>query len=143
MATSNASGRGIVLSRLSKSYGQVHAVRSLDLAIAPGETVALLGPNGAGKTTTIDMMLGLTRPDAGSVSLFGMSTSEAVRAGAVGGMLQTGSLVQYLSVRELVAMVASLYPHPLDVDDALRLTGTAEFADRRTTKLSGGQTQRV
>jgi len=48
MATSNASGRGIVLSRLSKSYGQVHAVRSLDLAIAPGETVALLGPNGAG-----------------------------------------------------------------------------------------------
>ena len=58
-------------------------------------------------------------------------------------MLQTGSLVQYLSVRELVDMVASLYPHPLDVDDALRLTGTAEFADRRTTKLSGGQTQRV
>jgi len=46
-------------------------VRSVDLAIAPGEAVALLGPNGAGKSTTIDMVLGLTRPDSGSVSLFG------------------------------------------------------------------------
>jgi ABC-2 type transport system ATP-binding protein len=62
MSNGNASGGGVVLSRLSKSYGQVRAVASIDLAIAPGETVALLGPNGAGKTTTIDMVLGLARP---------------------------------------------------------------------------------
>jgi ABC-2 type transport system ATP-binding protein len=68
----------------------------VDLAIAPGETVALLGPNGAGKTTTIDMVLGLTRPDSGSVSLFGMSPAQAVAAGVVGGMLQTGSLTTVL-----------------------------------------------
>jgi ABC-2 type transport system ATP-binding protein len=111
--------------------------------IAPGETVALLGPNGAGKTTTIDMVLGLTRPDSGSVSLFGMPPAKAVAAGAVGGMLQTGSLIEYLSVRELVTMVASVYPRPLAVDEALRLSGAAEFADRPTTKLSGGQVQRV
>src|SRR5580692_5598609 len=143
MATGNASGKGIVLSRLSKAYGQVRAVRSLDLAIAPGETVALLGPNGAGKSTTIDMVLGLSRPDSGSISLFGMSPPAAVAAGVIGGMLQTGSLVEYLSVRELVTMVASLYPRPLEVDRVLRLTGAAEFAGRRTNKLSGGQTQRV
>src|ERR1700722_1869659 len=142
MAPSNASGRGIVLSRLSKSYGQVHAVRSLDLAIAPGETVALLGPNGAGKTTTIDMMLGLTRPDSGSISLFGMSPPAAVAAGAIGGMLQTGSLVEYLTVTELVTMVASLYPRPLEVGRGLRPAGGAGVAGRRTNKLSGGQTQR-
>ena len=71
MAHHNAQAGGIVLSRLSKSYGQVRAVRSIDLTITAGETVALLGPNGAGKTTTIDMMLGLTRPDAGTVSVFG------------------------------------------------------------------------
>ena len=136
-------GAGIVLSHLSKSYGKVHAVRSVDLAIDAGQTVALLGPNGAGKTTTIDMVLGLARPDAGTVSVFGMSPATAVRNGLVGGMLQTGSLVQNLSVRELVTMVASLYPRPLDVEDVLRLTGTAEFADRQTMKLSGGQTQRV
>ena len=56
---------GIVLSKLTKSYGAVRAVRGIDLEIAAGETVALLGPNGAGKTTTIDMMLGLARPDVG------------------------------------------------------------------------------
>jgi len=89
------------------------------------------------------MVLGLTRPDQGTVTLFGTSPAEAVRAGEVGGMLQTGTPVQYLDVRELITMVASLYPHPLDVDRVLKLTGTAEFARRPTTKLSGGQTQRV
>ena len=72
-----------------------------------------------------------------------MSPSEAAAAGVVGGMLQTGSLVDYLSVRELVTMVASLYPRPLAVDEALALSGCAAFADRRTRKLSGGQAQRV
>ena len=142
MSTVTTSG-GIVLSRLTKSYGEVHAARSIDLTIAPGETVALLGPNGAGKSTTIDMMLGLTRPDSGTVSLFGMSPVEAAAAGVVGGMLQTGSLIEHLRVRELVTMVASLYPRPLAVDDALALSGSADLADRWTTKLSGGQTQRV
>src|SRR3984957_5987878 len=102
MTTSHAPGGGIVLSRLSKSYGAVRAVRSIDLVIAPGETVALLGPNGAGKSTTIDIVLGLTRPDSGEVSLFGLPPSEAVAAGIVGGMLQTGSLFQNLRVREVI-----------------------------------------
>jgi ABC-2 type transport system ATP-binding protein len=143
MVSSNNHGAGVVLSRLTKSYGQVRAVRGIDLTIAPGETVALLGPNGAGKTTTIDMVLGLTRPDSGSVSLFGMSPSAAVAAGRVGGMLQTGALIEYLTVREVVTMVASVYPRPLPVDDVLRLTGAAAFAGQRTNNLSGGQTQRV
>jgi ABC-2 type transport system ATP-binding protein len=143
MTLRNTTDSGIVLTHLSKSYDQVHAVRSLDLTIAPGETVALLGPNGAGKSTTIGMLLGLTRPDAGTVSLFGMSPAEATAAGVVGGMLQTGSLIEYLTVAEVVTMVASLYPDPLAVPDALALSGASEFADRRTNKLSGGQAQRV
>jgi ABC-2 type transport system ATP-binding protein len=143
MPTATRSGGGIVLSHLSKSYGAVRAVNSVDLEIAPGETLALLGPNGAGKSTTIDMVLGLTRPDSGTVSLFGMSPSRAVAAGVVGGMLQTGSLIDHLRVRELVTMVASLYPRSLEVDAVMRLTGISELADRLTTKLSAGQTQRV
>ena len=134
---------GIVLKHLSKSYGGVPAVRSLDLAIAPGETVALLGPNGAGKTTTIDMMLGLTRPDQGTVSVFGVPPAEAVQAGWIGGMLQTGAPLDHLRVRELIALTASYYPAPLEVDDVLRLTGADAFAGQWTTKLSGGQAQRV
>src|SRR5581483_2495811 len=95
------------------------------------------------KSTTIDMLLGLLRPDAGTVSVFGRSPSEAIAAGAVGAMLQTGSLIRDLSVRELVSMVAALYPTPLPVDELLELTGVAALADRRTQKLSGGETQRV
>jgi ABC-2 type transport system ATP-binding protein len=143
MVTSEARNSGVRLTDLTKSYGDVKAVRGVNISIRPGETLALLGPNGAGKSTTIDMMLGLTRPDSGTVTLFGSSPADAVQAGVVGGMLQTGSLLGYLSVRELVVTVASLYPHPLDVSEVLRLTGTTEFADRPTTKLSGGQTQRV
>lgn len=58
-------------------------------------------------------------------------------------MLQTGSLLEYLSVRELLEVVASLYPRPLGVDEVLDATGTSGFASSRTTNLSGGQTQRV
>jgi ABC-2 type transport system ATP-binding protein len=143
MLDSKVSTGGIVLSRLSKSYRDVRAVRSVDLEIAPGETVALLGPNGAGKSTTIDMVFGLTRPDQGSISIFGQSPTAAVRAGRVGGMLQSGSPLDHLKVRELVDLMASYYPSPLPTRDVLRLTGAAEFAEQQTTKLSGGQAQRV
>lgn len=134
---------GVVLTGLHKSYGSVKAVRGVDLAVPPGQTVAILGPNGAGKSTTIDLMLGLAQPDAGGVSLFGMAPAAAVAAGSVGGMLQAGSLIRDLSVRELVEMVASLYPRPLPVDEVLATTGTTDVADRRTHRLSGGQSQRV
>jgi ABC-2 type transport system ATP-binding protein len=123
--------------------GPVRAVRGIDVTISRGETVALLGPNGAGKSTTIDMILGLARPDAGHVSVFGRSPSDAVKAGLVGGMLQTGALIRGLSARELVAMVASLYPDPLDIDEVLELAGLTDAAEQRTEKLSGGQTQRA
>jgi ABC-2 type transport system ATP-binding protein len=128
---------------LSKSYGSVQAVRGIDISIDAGETVALLGPNGAGKSTTIDMILGLAEPDAGEVSVFDGTPNAAVDAGLVGAMLQTGALIRDLSVRELVDMVASLYPSPLPVAEALQLTGLADLADQRTQKLSGGETQRV
>jgi ABC-2 type transport system ATP-binding protein len=134
--------RGIVKSWRSAA-GPVHAVRGVDVTIARGETVALLGPNGAGKSTTIDMLLGLAEPDAGTVSVFGMRPSAAVEAGAVGAMLQIGMLLRDLTVRELVTMMASLYPAPMAVDDVLELAGIAELAGQRTNRLSGGQTQRV
>jgi ABC-2 type transport system ATP-binding protein len=138
---------GIVLSELTKSFrspeGLVHAVRGIDITIAPGETVALLGPNGAGKSTTIDMLLGLLPPDGGSVSLFGRPPAESIKLGAIGAMLQTGSLIRDLSVRELVTMMAALYSNPMPVDEVIDLTGIGDIQRRRTQKLSGGQTQRV
>jgi ABC-2 type transport system ATP-binding protein len=133
----------IAVTGLRKSYGGRTVVDGISLSIARGETVAILGPNGAGKTTTLDMVLGLTRPDSGGIALFGRPPARAVAAGMVGGMLQTGSPIEYLTVRELLGMIASLYPRPLPVDRVLRLAGATEFAGRPTNKLSGGQAQRV
>ena len=134
---------GIALTNLHKNYGEVQAVRGINLTIAPGEIVALLGPNGAGKSTTIDMMLGLSDPSRGSVTVFGLEPGEAVARGAIGAMLQTGALIRDLTVRELLRMVASLYPAPLGVDDVLESSAITDIADRRTQSLSGGQSQRV
>jgi ABC-2 type transport system ATP-binding protein len=138
---------GIRLSGLAKTFkspdGPVRAVRGVDLTITPGETVALLGPNGAGKSTTIDMLLGLLAPDAGTVELFGMTPDRAIAAGAVGAMLQVGGVIADLTVRELLTMMASLYPNPLGVDEVVELTRIGDLVARKTTKLSGGQTQRL
>jgi ABC-2 type transport system ATP-binding protein len=140
-------GAAIEIQGLVKTYrgpqGPVRAVRGIDISIAEGETVALLGPNGAGKSTTIDTMLGLTHPDGGAVSLFGRTPREAVDRGMVGGMLQTGELIRDLSVRELIQVMASIYPDPLDVDEVIHIAGLQEAAGQRTQKLSGGQTQRA
>ncbi|MDY7106701.1 MAG: ABC transporter ATP-binding protein [Actinomycetota bacterium] len=128
---------------LVRSHGAVTAVQGIDLHLGAGETVALLGANGAGKSTTIDLLLGLAEPDAGTVTVVGLPPRRAVAAGKVGGMLQSGWLIRHLTVREVVTMVASLYPAPLDVDTVLARTGTAALASRRTGTLSGGQAQRV
>jgi ABC-2 type transport system ATP-binding protein len=146
-AASTASGTAISLDGLAKTFrspqGPVHAVRGIDVSVSAGETVALLGPNGAGKSTTIDMLLGLLPPDAGGVSLFGLAPREAINRGMIGAMLQTGELVRDLSVRELVTMMASLHERPLDPDEPLELAGLTSIADRRTQRLSGGETQRA
>ena len=138
---------GIELRALEKSFrtpaGVVRAVQGVDVSVAEGETVALLGPNGAGKSTTIDILLGLQTPDSGTVSLFGSEPSRAVAAGRVGAMLQTGGVLRQLTVRELVTMMAALYPQPLDVDETLAIARIEQLASRRTEKLSGGETQRV
>lgn len=136
-------GTAVELHALRKSYGSVVAVDGIDLTVPRGQVVALLGPNGAGKSTTIDLLLGLGRPDGGSARLFGAEPAEAMASGQVGVMLQTGGVIQGLTVRELVSMMASLYAEPLPVGQVLSLTGLTEVADQEAIKLSGGQTQRV
>ena len=145
--TPAANGVGISLRGLVKTFhaprGSVRAVRGIDVEIGVGETLALLGPNGAGKSTTIDMLLGLQRPDRGEVALFGSSPEAVIAAGRVGAMLQVGELLRDVWVRELVEMMASVYPSPLGIDEVLALTGIDAIADQRTQRLSGGESQRV
>jgi ABC-2 type transport system ATP-binding protein len=121
----------------------LRAVDGIDLDIHRGEIVALLGPNGAGKTTTLDMVLGLTNPTDGDVSVFGRSPRQAVRAGMVSAVLQSGGLLRDLTVRETVTLVASTFPDALPVDAVLERAGIANLARRRVSKCSGGEQQRL
>ncbi|SBT65044.1 ABC-2 type transport system ATP-binding protein [Micromonospora sediminicola] len=131
------------LAGLTKTFGPVTAVDGLSLRITPGEVVAFLGPNGAGKTTTVDMLLGLARPDAGTVRLFGGTPADAVRLGRVAAVMQTGGLLKDLTVAETVRMTAHFYGHTRPVTEVLERAGIAEIADRPVGRCSGGQQQRL
>ncbi|CAM5440570.1 ABC transporter ATP-binding protein [Streptomyces canus] len=133
----------VAFDQVSKAYGEVRAVDGLSLTLRPGETVALLGPNGAGKSTSLDLLLGLKQPDSGSVRLFGTTPREAIVAGRVGAMLQSGGLMDEVTVAELVRLACDLHPKPYQANDVLVRAGIAQIADRKVNKLSGGQAQRV
>ncbi|GAA3975792.1 ABC transporter ATP-binding protein [Streptomyces plumbiresistens] len=133
----------VAFDQVSKGYGSVRAVDGLTLALHPGETVALLGPNGAGKSTTLDLLLGLRNPDSGSVRVLGTTPREAIVAGRVGAMLQSGGLMDEVTVAELVRLACALHPRPYRPSDVLSRAGISQLADRKVNKLSGGQAQRV
>ena len=128
-------------------------LRDVDLAIRPGEFVALAGPNGGGKTTLLRLVLGLEKPLAGSVLLFGQSGHAARRAGRVGYLAQRSTLAVGVpaTVREVVSAGtvrtggAGLLGRPdrAAVDDAIARVGLASDATRPLRALSGGQQQRA
>ncbi|MFJ7177304.1 ABC transporter ATP-binding protein [Streptomyces massasporeus] len=133
----------VAFDQVSKAYDAVRAVDGLTLDLSPGQTVALLGPNGAGKSTTLDLLLGLKKPDSGTVRLFGTSPRDAIVAGRVGAMLQSGGLMDEVTVAELVRLACDLHPKPYRPSEVLSRAGIAQLADRKVDKLSGGQAQRV
>lgn len=131
------------LRNVSKRYESVVAVKDLTLQVEPGEIVAFLGPNSAGKTTTIDMILGLARPDGGTIQVYERAPHQAVEQGMVSAVMQTGGLLKDFSVAETVAFTASLYPSPRPVREVLERAGIAAIGDRRVAKCSGGEQQRL
>ena len=137
----------IRLRGVTKTFGSgseaKHAVAGLDLDIGTGEIVALLGPNGAGKTTTLDMVLGFTEPTGGTITVFGKTPAEAVRAGRVSAVLQTGGLLRDLKVIETVELVASLHAAPLRISEVLERAGIEAIANNKVQECSGGEQQRL
>jgi ABC-2 type transport system ATP-binding protein len=131
------------LRKVTKKFGPVIAVDDLTLQIEPGEIVAFLGPNGAGKTSTIDMILGLSHPTSGAVSVYGGKPEDAIARGRVSAVMQTAGLLKDLTIKETVRLTATLFRHSRPVNEVLARAGIAEIGDRLVGKCSGGQQQRL
>lgn len=128
---------------VSKQYGLLVALQSIDLTVPRGETIAILGPNGAGKTTAVSLILGLRSPTSGSLSILGGSARNLATRSRIGAMLQTSGIPEYLHVNEAIALFRSYYPKPMPAATLLGLCGLEEKANSRIARLSGGQLQRL
>jgi ABC-2 type transport system ATP-binding protein len=130
---------------LRKSYGDVEAVRSIDLHVDRGEVFAMLGPNGAGKTTTAEILEGYRARTDGSVSVLGHDPARRERAlkERIGIVLQSTGIDPFLTVTETIEMYAGYYPSRRPTDEVIRVVGLEEKRGTRVNKLSGGQQRRL
>jgi ABC-2 type transport system ATP-binding protein len=130
---------------LFKSYGDLEAVRDVDLEVKRREIFAFLGPNGAGKTTTVEVLEGYRKRDAGQVSVLGADPADA-EAGwrqRIGIVLQECNMQPELTVRESLQLYAGYYESPRSVAETIELVGLEAAADQRAGRLSGGQQRRL
>jgi ABC-2 type transport system ATP-binding protein len=131
------------LQQVSKQYGLVKALQSVDISIKAGELLALLGPNGAGKTTAVKLLLGLAKPNTGRVSVFGADPTMPQTRLRIGTMLQVGRVPETLRVREHIDLFRSYYASPLPESDVMAAAGLQGIENRLFGELSGGQRQRL
>ena len=135
----------IVVRGLRKQFPKVLAVAGVDLNVVSGEVYGLLGPNGAGKTTTLEMIEGLTPPDAGEIEISGLNwrdNAQQIRA-RIGVQLQATSLYNKITPREALDLFGSYYPKRRSTDELLELVQLKDKADAYHVTLSGGQAQRL
>jgi ABC-2 type transport system ATP-binding protein len=141
-------GSAISIRGAKKSFGQLVAVKSLDLEVKQGEFFALLGPNGAGKTTLISLLAGLARPDAGELSLLGFDVNRYYRQArsAVGVVPQELVFDPFFTVRETLQLQSGYFgirPEPKWIDELLENLQLRDKADSNMRSLSGGMKRRV
>ena len=136
--------RAVQVEELVKRYGDVVAVDHLSFSVERGEIFGLLGPNGAGKTTTLEILEGLQPPDSGMVSVLGLDVATQSRdiKARTGVQLQASSYYEYLSLREILALLGSFYPRRLPPLELLEQVGLGDRAARRVRQLSGGEQRR-
>ena len=132
---------------LSKFYGDVHAVNSVDLRVGVGEIYGFLGLNGAGKTTTIRALLGMIRPSEGNVRVLNQVLGAGGRGpwSRVGHLVESSAAYPELTVRENLDIARRLHriQNPKTVDDVMDKLSIASYADRKAGTLSSGNFQRL
>ena len=141
----NAAAPALEVKGIRKAYPKVVAVDGLDLTVRRGEVFGLLGPNGAGKTTTLEIIEGITTPDAGEIHVLGLDWrrhAPEIRS-RIGVQLQSTSLFNKITPREALDLYGSYYPRRRDPDDLLELVQLRDKADAWHMTLSGGQMQRL
>ena len=135
----------ILVRGLRMSYGEVEAVRGIDLDVGRGEIFAFVGPNGAGKTTTVEILEGYRARSGGDVDVLGVDPAAPTRAwrARLGVVLQTCELTGELTVHELLSRYGNYYPAPRSVAETIALVGLQDKRDTRAGRLSGGQQRRL
>ncbi len=130
---------------LTKRFGDIEAVKGLDLRVWAGETYGLLGPNGSGKTTLIRMLVGLISPTAGVAKVFGKKMPDKEVLSHVGYMTQAEALYQELTVRENIRFFGRIYGEIPEerVEELLRLIELRERANAKVATLSSGMRRRI
>jgi ABC-2 type transport system ATP-binding protein len=132
------------LSNVSKRFPNgVLALDNLSLTLRRGEVVALLGPNGAGKSTAVKLLMGLSSPTAGAVSIFGADPRNHAARLRTGVMLQVGRAPEMLRVREHIQLFRGYYINPMPYAEIVQVAGLQGIESRLFSELSGGQKQRV
>jgi ABC-2 type transport system ATP-binding protein len=126
-------------------YGEIEAVRGVELNVEHGRVLALLGPNGAGKTSIVSVLAGLQKRTSGEVQVLGADPAAAGSdwRARVGVVFQHSEPEPQLTVRECVQLYAGYYPAARPVQELIELVGLASLADRRCARLSGGERRRL
>ncbi|MFS0820094.1 ABC transporter ATP-binding protein [Bacillus sp. 1P02SD] len=135
----------IELTDISKSYGDVKAVDGITLQVKKGEVLGIIGANGAGKSTTLEIMMGIRKPDSGTVKVLGMNVEEASNEikQKIGIQLQQTALYDRIKVKEALNLFSSYYNKKRDLQEIIETLGLKPYLNKYVKNLSGGWQQRT
>ncbi len=135
----------IELTNISKSYGDVKAVDGISLQVKKGEVLGIIGANGAGKSTTLEIMMGIRKPDAGTVKVLGMNVEEASNEikQKIGIQLQQTALYDRIKVKEALKLFSSYYDKTRNLQEIIEALGLKPYLNKYVKNLSGGWQQRT